>query len=388
MHADQSFRDGPPEAAAPAVVQLIDVDSARRSGGEWERLAAHAREPNPFHARAFVLAHLEQGLLDEGRTGLCVVKEGERWIAMIPFTRGGAVCGWRRIAAACTSPYMPFSLPLVDAAAPEDWADRLLDGIGRDLAGEMMELPKLALGSRAGRDLVAALAARGWPHRVHSPFSRPVALLAGTYDAYARQNFSRNRRRSLARLRRRLEESGCLAQRVASSGDDLAAAFEAFVALEDAGWKGRRGTSLAARPEALAMTRRVLLDGAGELAPRIDLLLLDGKPVAASIAFVMGEAAFMWKIADAEPLRRLAPGIVLEDAILRNAHRGGAIRLLDSCTDETSPLSGLYGARLQMGDLVFAVPPAPLAGPLFAAESLRRRSRGALASLAQRLRRG
>ncbi|HSP26834.1 MAG TPA: GNAT family N-acetyltransferase, partial [Saliniramus sp.] len=261
--------------------------------------------------------------------------------------------------------------------------------------GEPFMLPRLSLDCALGSGIVKALRRRDWPFRVFDAFERPVADLAETYEDYARAFIGRNRRKSIRRLRNRLAGTGVLRHEVATHGPALAAAADTFLALEAGGWKGRAGTALACRSETEHMLRAMIEDdvvdatapsggsrgasrGAGM---RADLLLLDERPIAASLGFVSDGVAHMWKIADDETMRSFGPGIVLEDAILRQAHLDDGIRRLDSAAGPGSALETLYGGRTRIGDLVFV--PTARGGfqALLATEDVRRRLRGLLKSL-------
>lgn len=378
---------------------MLDLGEMRRLADEWDALALSAAAPNPYFSRRVIAAHVAGGILDEGALRFVVLRHGTELVGLLPFLTGAGRCGWKRIDSACTSLFMMLSTPLIarspgDEAAAADWADRLLDAIADHGRGGPFMLPRLSLSCPLGSQIVKAVRRRDWACRVFDGFERPVADLAGSYEAYARAFIGRNRRKSIRRLRNRLQEVGELRHEVATHGAALAAAVESFLALEASGWKGRKGTALASRPETLRMLRAMVADASedspigsgasGVASMRADLLLLDERPIAASVGFVSGGVAYMWKIADDETMRNSGPGIVLEDAILRQAHLDESLRQLDSAAGPGSALETMYGGRTLIGDLVF-VPSGRGGGALLAAEAIRRRLRAVLKSIRDRL---
>jgi hypothetical protein len=89
-----------------------------------------------------------------------------------------------------------------------------------------------------------------------------------------------------------------------------------------------------------------------------DLLLAGERVVAVSLSFVANGTAHLWKIAHDEALRRDAPGLVLEEAIIRACHETGFADRLDSLAQPGSVLDELYPDREAIGDLVIGLDPA------------------------------
>jgi hypothetical protein len=237
-----------------------------------------------------------------------------------------------------------------------------------------------------GAAVRAALARRGWPHALEDVFDRPVLERRASFEDWA-ATLPAGRRKGLRRLRRRLEEQGTLAHVTATAGEGLAGAIDAFLALEAAGWKGRAGTALAATPATAAFARLYFAPPAGPVTTRADLLTLDGRPIAASLALVCGDTAHLLKTAYDEELRRFAPGLVLEEAIVRALHADGFARRLDSAASAGHVLEEIYPDRERVGDLVLATGGMSDAAfrRLLATERLRRAAVARLKRLRARL---
>jgi len=125
--------------------------------------------------------------------------------------------------------------------------------------------------------------------------------------------------------------------------------------IEVRGWKGARRTALASRDDTAGFARALFgRSQLGGVSPRADVLSLDGCPIAVSLALVCGGAAHLLKTAYDESLRALAPGLVLEDEIIRAFHATAFANQLDTASVAGSVLDEIYGDRIRMGDLIVA----------------------------------
>lgn len=355
--------------------RTVDGSWLAARASAWDALVADSASPQPFHARQVIAAHEAGGLMPPGLAWIAVTA-GDRLVGLLPLRCRGAWLGWRRAAAAWLSPYMVTATPLLAADCLEPAAEALLDGLAAASGGGPVILPLMALESPPARALQAALLRRGLDSAVLDPFDRPVLQRradAGAYEA----GLGRSRRKSLRRLRNRLQEVGQIEMTSSTSGEPLAQAVEDFLALEAAGWKGRQGTALASRPGTAAFARHLFAATAGPVAVRADCLRLDGRPIAVSLAVLCGGTAFLLKTAYAEDLRRLGPGVVLEDEIVRLLHQDRFCERLDSAALPGTVLEDLYPDRERIGDLVLS-PNSTASGPAFArlVEAERRRRAG------------
>jgi CelD/BcsL family acetyltransferase involved in cellulose biosynthesis len=365
-------------AAAPPrlAAEVFDVAALRESGPAYDALLDGALHPNPFHGRFVVEAHAAAGLLPE-RLRFVAARDGGRLEALLPFMPDGTFLGFRRAHRAWTP--LHFSVdgtPLLTAVGAVALADAMA------AAGPLWRLPLVAVDGPAGRALLAAFAERGFSTAVLSSFDRAVLEhRGGRYEAYARRHLSRNRRKALARQWRRLHEAGRVAVASFADGEGLRRAVDAFLALEARGWKGRRGTALASRAGSATLARALFISSEGPVRSRADVLTLDGRPIAASLALLCGGTAFLLKTAHDEALRELSPGVLLEDAILRAFLDEGFAEKLDSASLPGGVLDGLYADRERIADLAVATDPGISPAALEAMAARERRRTAAMAVL-------
>jgi hypothetical protein len=130
-------------------------------------------------------------------------------------------------------------------------------------------------------------------------------------------------------------------------------AFEEFVRLEAAGWKGRRGTALASLQDAGPFAREVVARLADAGAVRIVSLRMNDQPLAVVICLVAGETAFTWKIAYDEAFSRFSPGAQLMMEVPGVLFAEAEIACIDSCAVADHPMiDPLWQDRRPIGTLV------------------------------------
>jgi CelD/BcsL family acetyltransferase involved in cellulose biosynthesis len=368
-----------------ACCEVVGLGWLEARAAAWDHLVAEAATPNPFYVRRIVAAHGAHGLAPPNLS-FVVVHRGDSLLALLPFKPRGARLGLsRRAHAGWITPYIVTSTPLIARQGLGEHAELLLDGLRA--AGSLWLLPLLSLESDAGAALQAAAARREWPSEILSTFGRAV-LEGAAPDSYE-SHVGKNRRKDLARRHRRLAELGHLRTQSFPAGESLRRAVEDFLTLEARGWKGAGGTALASRPETAAFLRAAFADSGGPVSCRADVLSLDERPIAISLAFLSGGTAYLFKTAYDESLRRYAPGVLLEDEIVRIRRETGFAGRLNSASMPGSVLDTLYPHREQMGDLIFATDPAVTPHALAAwarQEALRRQATEQLKGLYRRLR--
>src|SRR6185295_15958194 len=89
---------------------------------------------------------------------------------------------------------------------------------------------------------------------------------------------------------------------------------------------------------------------------RIDRLIHDGHPIAASITLRSGNAAWFWKIAYDEAFARASPGVQLTLDLTRDLLADASLAQIDSCATAGHPMiDHLWAERLALADLLIAL---------------------------------
>ena len=131
----------------------------------------------------------------------------------------------------------------------------------------------------------------------------------GSFDDWLQTNFDQKRRKEFKRVRNRLSEQGDMTTDILHQGQDARKFVDDLLALEAKGWKGGRGTAIAANPKLkLAFVEACAnLHRAKKL--RFWSLKLNGKAIASLYAIVEGDQAWLGKIAYDEAFAKYSPGV-------------------------------------------------------------------------------
>jgi CelD/BcsL family acetyltransferase involved in cellulose biosynthesis len=343
--------DDAPRRLASTNAEWWPASALVKFKAEWRDLAARALEPNVFYHPDFALPAARAFGASVGAL-LVWSKSSPRLIGLFPARierRYGVMAtltGW-------THPYAPFGVPLVD----RDEADAAIAAFFDHVAAEP-RLPKLVMLPLIARDgafaavLARVLTRRGGASEAYGAHAR--ALLAPRDRPNYLDHLAGKKVKELRRQRRRLEDTGALTH-MAASGPAAAVALTDFMALEAAGWKGRAGGAARADAATESFMREAVTALAANGDARIDRLIHDGHPIAASITLRSGNSAWFWKIAYDEAFARGSPGVQLTLDLTRDLLADAALAQTDSCATADHPMiDHLWSERLALADLLIA----------------------------------
>jgi CelD/BcsL family acetyltransferase involved in cellulose biosynthesis len=132
-------------------------------------------------------------------------------------------------------------------------------------------------------------------------------------------------------------------------------AFETFLALEKASWKGAQGTALLSDPADAAFVRKLLQHLAAKGDASVALLQVNGAAIAAQVLMYCGTTAYTWKTAYDAAYAKFSPGTLLIDRVTDQLLAGPDILAINSCADEASFMTHLWTGRRRMVDLLVDV---------------------------------
>lgn len=324
---------------------------------DWRALAAHAVEPNAFFEPAFALAatpvfgqHVQVFLVWTRQTPA-------RLVGFFPCAIERRYGLWPCVLGGWSHPFAPLGTPLADCDLAESAIAAWLDHIARDGAmPSLVMLPKLAAEGPFVAALDRVLALRGAPQAEFGLHRRALLAPGDDRAGYLARSLGPKHRKELPRRRRRLGEIGALNHDTATAEPDILAFLESFFAIEASGWKGRAGTAAVQRDELRTFFRAAISGLASEGKARIDLMRLDGKPIAATVALTSGDMMFGWKTAYDETYAKYSPGALLmldlSEAMLADAR----IVAMDSCAVSNHPMiDHLWRERRAIADRLIGV---------------------------------
>jgi CelD/BcsL family acetyltransferase involved in cellulose biosynthesis len=159
---------------------------------------------------------------------------------------------------------------------------------------------------------------------------------AQPFDSYWAAR-SANLRASVGKAQRRLEAEGrTLRLRVLTEPADMAAAVERYGLLEASGWKGRKGTAVAAGTPQGNFYRDWLQEAAAHGEARVYELLLSEpgtaateRTIAADLCVVRGDALILLKIAYDEAFEHYSPSTLLRREFMQDLLGSGRVRRVE-----------------------------------------------------------
>lgn len=336
------------DGTSARLVARQDLPSLRPA---WRALAERAIEPNAYYEYAFLKAairYLEQArgtrILTAWRPG----PSGPELVGLLPVR----LTRWRwglpiRIAAALTHDWGPLGTPLLDPDHAVPAASALIRALREEPFGARMALlPFLPRDGAAATAIRAALAAQDLRLTVHGAHRR-ACVEAGARPMLA--GLPTRRRKELSRQQRRLADLGPV--RFEVEVQDGTEALADFLALEQAGWKGRRGSAALSRPTDHAFLHAAVTAMLADGRARLHRLRLKDRTIAAGISFWSGRRGWYWKTAFDETLARLSPGVQLTLAVTDDLLGPAGLASLDSSAiPDHSMIDPLWAGRLAMED--------------------------------------
>ena len=276
--------------------------------------------------------------------------------------------------------YAFLSSPVVDPAFVTEVIPAFFAAVARSALPNVLSLREFDATSPSYAAVVAAMAALGRVPLLLAQDQRPVV----SREAGIKRSGST--RKKLRQDWNRLVALGFVDLVNDRAADAVQPAFEAFLALEAASWKGKKGTALLSDPEDAAFVRRLIGDLAERGHASVALLRIDGKVIAAQVVLYGGTTAYTWKTAYDAKYSRYSPGALLVDKLTEMLFSAPGIDAIDSCSDGSGFMAQLWSGRRPMVDLLIDV--GARGSVLFAAEASRRRAYYWLRALRNRLRSG
>ncbi len=326
---------------------------------DWRALAAHAIEPNAFFEPAFALAaaptfgpHAEVFLVWTRQTPA-------KLVGLFPCVIESRYGIPPRVLEGWSHPFAPLGTPLIDRDVPEGVIAAWLDHVAGDRAlPSVVLLPKLAVEGPFVAALDRVQARRG-ASKTDFDLHRRALLMPGADRAgYLARALGAKHRKELPRRRRRLNELGVVTHDIAVEEPDILPALDCFFALEASGWKGRAGTAATQRDELREFFNAAITELAREGKARIDLMRLDGKPIAVTVALRSGDMMFGWKTAYDEAFAKYSPGALLMLDLSEAMLADESVVAMDSCAVANHPMiDHLWSERRAIADRLFAARP-------------------------------
>ncbi len=364
MSFDASVQNETPAWAPLASQSAISIEIASGErllalDSQWQDLVARADAANIFMNPA--LAHLgNEAYPDRSFRVLLAWQETvtPRLAGVWAFAVGHPPRSIMPVSA-LIAPAMPnafLSAPVVDRDCLDEVLAAMLDHLAAaENLPSIVALDAMQADTATMQALIRVLESRGSPMRIFTRSMRPMLNSNLDGKAYFEQALSSSSRKKLRQHRRRLAEKGSLQAAVLTEPHAVRNAFEDFVTLEAAGWKGRQGTALLSKPSDARFARAMIAVLAERGDAAIHQLTLDAKPVSMQVVLHAGPAAFTWKTAYDEALHDFSPGMLLLEDCTAALLADRRVSYADSCAFDDSGYMATWQERAAIAGLWFSV---------------------------------
>ncbi len=313
------------------------------SAEEWADLTLTASEPNPFFERWFVGASIAHLPLPADLHFFVLRGAHGRLDGLMPLSGAGR---YGRLPVSHVTNHFHHNVflgtPLIRAGQEHAFWESLLTALDdAPWANGFLRLSDLV----EGGPVIAALSET--QRRCDTIYRADRALLESplSADAYYEAVVRKKKRKEIKRLQSRLSELGNVHTQKLTSVEGCDDWCDAFVQLEESGWKGDSGSALGREANTEAFFRSMIRDGL--CAGRIEILKfsVDDKPLAMLINFMTLPGSFSFKIAYDEDYARYSPGVLIQLENLKLLESSG-FGWMDSCATPDHPMiNSLWAER-------------------------------------------
>ena len=298
-----------PVIGADRLNDLAGAETGSSNAG-WQRLAETALVPAAGAGPDWLGSLLE---VLGGEVRPLMVHRGDEIAALMAVTAKGLSSGYPATVAVSWHSDLTFAgTPLIAGRDAADAVAGLLEAARREAGASALLINGMEADARLLQAIAEAAGGQGLCWRIFSRHERAALRVRDEpFEEWLKRRFTAKRRREYRRLKARLGEAGKLGFDSLGAGEALTPWIDQFIALEQAGWKGHRGTAIGCDPALTAALR----SGLERLHRRGDLgfwrLSIDDRPAAMLFAPMAGERAWLLKIAHDEAFARFSPGLLI-----------------------------------------------------------------------------
>jgi CelD/BcsL family acetyltransferase involved in cellulose biosynthesis len=316
---------------SPSDLRVEEVTAASGLSpfqAEWESLAERAPHAELFETHLWITAWLDSYWKD-GPLAFLFVRSGEELVGLAPLLddrEGSLGCPHSLV-----TPVNPHArrCSLLAAGDPGPVVAAVLAHLEGTRRGSRMRLRCCD----ASSPVVAALEQRRPLSLIRQKDRSPIIRLEGDWEAYLATR-PRHLRREMARKAKRLDTEWDAKWVSVADPAGAERAMTDVLRIERNSWKDREGTSLVSEPGASAFYTRIARNCAAKGWLRLELLYLDGEPVAHILGVAYRGTCYALKTSYDEAYRAWSPGIVLFQHAIRKAFEDG-LRTFDFLGDDS-----------------------------------------------------
>jgi CelD/BcsL family acetyltransferase involved in cellulose biosynthesis len=345
-----------PTADVPIVIERATGQRLSDIENDWRDLLGRALDPNVFMSPPLIRS-AEQHFPDSRYVTLLAwrsIENGKSLAGLWSFVIGYPPRSLRltRALISPAAPHAYLATPVINREDPENVLRAMLNFIERDARmPKTIVLDSVGMQSETMQALSHVFLSRGSAPSILGLAQRPMLRSEMDGKRCLEKPQSSSSRKKLRQHRRRLEEKGTLEFKVWDDPKPICDAFDAFLRLERAGWKGRSGTALLCSRAEAAFSVAMIASMADRKDAMVHALYLDGKPISMQIVLRAGRVAFTWKTAYDEKFQEFSPGMLLLEEYTREFLADRSIDHVDSCAFDDSGFMSVWAGRQTMAQV-------------------------------------
>jgi len=327
-------------------------------GEDWSLLAGRAIEPNVFLDPAFLLPFCKASGLNHTAVMIWSKGPSRQLLGFFPITivRNHSSLPFPVLSIWAHSEAL-LGTPLVDRQNPERVINAFLDHVSGSA-----KLPKIIVLRHTPEmglfmsSFARVLSKRGDRLAMYGRHERAYLAPMGSRASYLEFAIKAKRRHELQRLRRRLQDTGCVEVSTTKDAPMIGSALDDYLTLEASGWKGRAGTAIAPRRNLRGFVEASVASLAAKGTIRIDRLLVNSRAIAAAITLQSQDKAWYWKMSYDEAYGRFSPGTLLTLELTKLLLLDSTILSVDSSTKPDHPtLDHMWREHLAVGHCIAGI---------------------------------
>ena len=284
---------------------------------DWKKITDRMRKERYFQTIEFYNAYINSVDKDPDSVYFFILYDGDNPIAIFPFRKIVWQLGFLQIKV-LESLHHPFEMPLYDFIAQEDESGHIF----QMFLEKLKDIPEMRWDVLSIMNVLDNSCANlildniSETKKICYYSTECYYFLTNFYERII-GNTSSNFRRQLKRSKDMLSKSGPSSFTSISKSPELQEAYLRFMCTEASGWKGRLGTAIEQNEGQVGFYRDIILHQSELNSCEIHELKFKDQTIASSLTITCGDTCYLLKMGYDEKFKKLAPGKLLMDYLVK-----------------------------------------------------------------------
>lgn len=331
-----------PSGYLVSTIPLADIDSSMID--RWKTLEGDASEPNPYLSADFIMPAARHLSNPESLLLVAISDPGYSLRGILIITERSANLRFPfRHYALFKSPHSFIGGVLISEAHQKEVFETIIYYFrSRTAKYKALYIDDLYISSNVYHHLSNTLCSGVY---LHDSYQRAVIDLRSSARSLVGA-LDHKKVKDLGRCKRNLGKKGAYHWRIVEGSDITKHTVEAFLDLEDKGWKGERNTSIRSSPREEAFFREMVYNFSRENRIFFTEILIDELIIASTCNFRIDNRVFAFKVSWDVDFRSFSPGMLNEYEFLHYLDRNrNSVHYVDSGSSHDSYIEKFWPDR-------------------------------------------